>query len=335
MNGKKLAQKLRSEDLLLIQKENNDYWVSNTYFAVKLNNYDFNDFMSKYNSYKSTESIRELPEKGQVLDFNYGSFEIKDKTPVTNVINGLNNLKSAVLTNIIIKNDKTYSRLYQVNNEIGFIENDYNWLLDIASYKETLAEKLLSPLVFKNAAGEINMIIMPLRTEKEIFDNELNKLEYQAKNEKIEKENIPVENENKTKIKRNLDRLQCKKWNKKSEKEEVKELEPEKEIIIKRNGKYYLYGVELSRTLAKKYKNNNKFKVITKDKKQKDNNKKTAVCTENEESQFAILSKNELDKIKNINFKKDRIRYNNNKNHHYIVKFNSNSDFNNAKRQVS
>ena len=138
MNGKKLAQKLRTEDLLLIQKENSDYWVSNTYFAVKLNNYDFNDFMSKYNSYKSTESIRELPEENQVLNFNYGSFEIKDKTPVTNVVKGLNSLKKAVLTNIIIKNDKTYSRLYQVNNEIGFIENEYNWLLDIVSYKKIL-----------------------------------------------------------------------------------------------------------------------------------------------------------------------------------------------------
>lgn len=278
MNGKKLAQKLRTEDKLLIERVNNDYWISNTYFAVKLNSYDFEDFKSKYNSYKSTETIRELPEEGQTLDYSNSYFNVTDETPISNVIGGLNKLKDTIFTDLIVKNEDTFLRVYQVNNDTGFIDNKYNWLLELVSYQKVFTEELLRPVIFKNAAGEINLLIMPLRQENDVFKEELNKLNINGQKEVIE-ENI--------KLKRKLENSNIEKWIKQEEKPEHKTdiCTPEEEKPEPVN--------------VKNSKNDDKPEPKEKEETKDNEKKKTAVAVEDKkESKFALLTEEEVKKAK-------------------------------------
>lgn len=277
MNGKKLAQKLRTEDKLLIERVNNDYWISNTYFAVKLNNYDFEDFKSKYNSYKSTETIRELPEEGQTLDYSNNYFNVTDETPISNVIGGLNKLKDTIFTDLIVKNEDTFLRVYQVNNDTGFIDNKYNWLLELVSYQKVFTEELLRPVIFKNAAGEINLLIMPLRQENDVFKEELNKLNINGQKEVIEED---------IKLKRKLENSNIKEWVKEEKvkpghKTEVEKPKEKPEPVNVKNSE-----------------NDNKPEPKEKQKTEDKDKKKTAVAVKKkEEGKFAILNEDELDKV--------------------------------------
>jgi hypothetical protein len=287
MNGNKLAQKLRTEDTLLIEKTENYYWISNTYFAVRLNNYDFNNFISKYNSYKSTESFRELPETGQVLDYKLNDYEIKEKTPVSNVINFLSNLKETIITNINIQSGSQLMRVYQVNNEIGYLDNNYNWLLEETDNKQVFAEGLLKPVVFKNKNEEINLLIMPLRGQGgNSLEEELSKLNI----------NYTKNNNNKT-LNRYYKNLKSNKWIKQNEFIHKTNLEKDKKL-------------EKPLQSVKKYEFDDKPETQTKEEKDNKENKKTAVVVEDseEKGRFAILNEDELSKAKIL--KKEKLGIN-------------------------
>lgn len=342
MNGKKLAQKLRTEDNLLIEKVGeSDYWVSNTYFAVKLNNYTFEDFKDKYNSYKTTESIRKELKEGKTLSYRNGIFSMEENTPISNLLAGIQNLKPLTLTNLFISNGEPLSRIYKVNGSIGYFSIDHNWLLDKVSYENIFSEDELSSIVFKNASKEINLLIMPMRSEEDIVMKEIKKLKVEVEPEKLDNKEIKEDNSKKVKeevnagLTRGMETLKHKKYFKQKEKKEVKpkrENKESKKIVYKRGNKYYLYGVELSRTIVKYCKNNkNEFKIVSEydNDNNKDNSKKTSVCTEDNFPIFAILSENELKKLKGVNFKKERIDY---LNRLYVVKFIDKEDFEKAKK---
>ena len=337
MNGKKLAQRLRTEDTLLIEKvEKNDYWLSNTYFAVKLNNYDFTDFKDKYNSYKTTESIRKEITEGKTLSYRNGCFNVEDNTPISNVLGEIKELKELTLTNLVIKKEEVLSRIYKVDNEIGYFSLEHNWLLDTVSYENIYSKDTLNPLIFKNANNEINLLIMPMRSEEDIVINEIEKLNINIKSENIETEknnqNQEIKEEINTGLKRNSEDLKYKKWVKRKNKKvksKNKDNKNSKKIIYKRKNKYYLYGVELSRTMVKYCKNNDEFKIVSEYDNDKKSSQKTAVCTEDDIPVFGILSENEIKKLKNIDYKKERIDY---LKRLYLIRFKNEKDFERAKK---
>ena len=56
-----LAQKFRTVDNLLVyRREEDEYWVTDQYIAVRLFRGDYMDFKAKYNGYKTTTSIPEI-----------------------------------------------------------------------------------------------------------------------------------------------------------------------------------------------------------------------------------------------------------------------------------
>ena len=58
MNPRELAQRYRTDDNLLVyRREEDEYWVSDTYVAFRLEGIDYRDFRDKYNGYKTTTSI--------------------------------------------------------------------------------------------------------------------------------------------------------------------------------------------------------------------------------------------------------------------------------------
>ena len=67
IKGKKLAQSFRKEDRLIVRKEKNCFWITDTYILIKLSIKEGKKFLMKWNSYKTTKDLPHL-EKGKAYE---------------------------------------------------------------------------------------------------------------------------------------------------------------------------------------------------------------------------------------------------------------------------
>ena len=167
INGKKLAKVLRKSRQLIIEKRDNYYYVSDTYMLVRLNKDIFEDFFSKYNSYKSTSNI---PFKIEgTISATRGNEFTSSKSSLDTVIETVKEAdKYAEITEFTRDIGSEEVRIFKVGNEIGIFNKKYELLLDQGDgYKS----KGIKNPIFILSNNEVQAIIMPVRNrDKSIKD---------------------------------------------------------------------------------------------------------------------------------------------------------------------
>ena len=167
INGKKLAKVLRKSRQLIIEKRDNYYYVSDTYMLVRLNKDIFEDFFSKYNSYKSTSNI---PFKIEgTISATRGNEFTSSKSSLDTVIETVKEAdKYAEITEFTRDIGSEEVRIFKVGNEIGIFNKKYELLLDQGDgYKS----KGIKNPIFILCNNEVQAIIMPVRNrDKSIKD---------------------------------------------------------------------------------------------------------------------------------------------------------------------
>ena len=167
INGKKLAKVLRKSRQLIIEKRDDCYYVSDTYMLVKLNNNEFEDFFSKYNSYKSTSNIPFEIES--TVSVTRGNDFSKSKSKLDTVIDTVKEAdKHVEITEFTRDIGSEEVRIFKVNNEIGIFNKKYEFLLDQG---EEYKSKGIKNPIFILKDHEVQAIIMPVRNrDKSIKD---------------------------------------------------------------------------------------------------------------------------------------------------------------------
>lgn len=165
ISGKKLAQVVRTSRKLFIEKTEDFYQVTDTYILVKLNTEEFQEFFSKYNSYKTTANIPfELPNH-QVFSSKRNEDFTEDQLNFNVVLEQAESAEEVELTEFY-KND---ARLYKLGDKLSMFNKKYEFLLDKGDTLKAQAKK--KPL-FILADDEVKAAIMPIRTTKDEPDLE-------------------------------------------------------------------------------------------------------------------------------------------------------------------
>jgi hypothetical protein len=160
LDGAKIASLVRpSSNLIIVPLENAKYAISDTYIMIIMDEIEFNNFYSKYNSFKSTTNIP--------LNFVGAISKSGDKFESTNVnaLRIIDKVKDAEgeveITPLYLKRDeKKEARIYKVKNMLAIFLRKYEFLLDLGdTYK---AAGKIDPL-FICHGEEVKAIIMPVR----------------------------------------------------------------------------------------------------------------------------------------------------------------------------
>ena len=178
IKGKKLAQSFRKEDRLIVRKEKNCFWITDTYILIKLSIKEGKKFLMKWNSYKTTKNLPHLKEdKAYEIKPRREGF-IEDSNLIPPLINaGYSNMKEVKITDIIYISDKKLYRVYQYDkNKQGIFNHKYSWIIDNLEYKKAEVEGPNKAVIFKDREDKITGMIMPIRTEKEDYLKELKKV---------------------------------------------------------------------------------------------------------------------------------------------------------------
>ena len=174
MDGKKLAQLFRKSNRMIIKRDKDCFWVTDTYALVRMDNMLASDFIAKWNSYKSTDNIP-LLEDGDIYDISYsGSRFIKKKDPIGKVLKAatVDDLKDITLTGLSKIVDGEPKRIFKSGESLGLIDNKYLFIIDGKSIK---TKGKLSPLVLFDDNENTIGLIMPVRS-KEAIKEELKSL---------------------------------------------------------------------------------------------------------------------------------------------------------------
>jgi len=160
IDGAKIASLVRSSSNLIIAPlENAKYVISDTYIMVIMNEEEFTEFFSKYNSFKSTANIP-LHFSGAISKFG-DKFESTD----VNVLRIIDKAEAASeeveITPFYLKRDKKKeARIYKVKDMLAIFLRKHEFLLELGdTYK---AAGKIDPL-FVCQSDEVKAIIMPVR----------------------------------------------------------------------------------------------------------------------------------------------------------------------------
>jgi len=160
IDGAKIASLVRkSTNLIIAPLENAKYVISDTYIMLIMDEIEFTDFISKYNSYKSTTTIP--------LNFVGANSKSGDEFESTdvNVLRIIDKVKDAEaeveMTPFYLKRDrKKEARIYKVKNMLAIFLRKYEFLLELGdTYK---AAGKIDPL-FVCQEDQPRAIIMPVR----------------------------------------------------------------------------------------------------------------------------------------------------------------------------
>ena len=160
IDGAKIASLVRpSTNLIIAPLENAKYVISDTYIMVIMDEIEFTDFYSKYNSFKSTTNIP-LNFVGAISKSG-DEFESTDVN-VLRIIDKVKDAEAEVeITPFYLKRDrKKEARIYKVKNMLAIFLRKYEFLLELGdTYK---AAGKIDPL-FVCQDNEVKAIIMPVR----------------------------------------------------------------------------------------------------------------------------------------------------------------------------
>ena len=160
IDGAKIASLVRkSTNLIITPLENAKYVVTDKYIMLLMNEKEFTNFFSKYNSFKSTANIP--------LHFTGAISKAEDEFESTdiNALKIINKVKDAEpdveLTPFYLKRDnKKEARIYKVKDELGIFLRKYESLLELGdTYKA--AGKIYPFFICQD--DEVKAIIMPVR----------------------------------------------------------------------------------------------------------------------------------------------------------------------------
>lgn len=160
IDGAKIASLVRpSSNLIIVPLDNAKYVISDTYIMVIMDEEEFTEFFSKYNSFKSTANIP-LNFVGAVSKTG-DKFESSD----VNVLRIIDKVEAASeeveITPFYLKRDnKKEARIYKVKDMLAIFLRKYEFLLELGdTYK---AAGKIDPLCICQD-GEVKAIIMPVR----------------------------------------------------------------------------------------------------------------------------------------------------------------------------
>lgn len=160
IDGAKIASLVRkSTNLIIAPLENAKYAISDTYIMLVMDEEEFTDFFSKYNSYKSTTTIP--------LNFVGAISKSGDKFESTevNALRIIDKVEAASeeveITPFYLKRDnKKEARIYRVKNMLAIFLRKYEFLLELGDTYKAAAK--IGPL-FVCQGDEVKSIIMPVR----------------------------------------------------------------------------------------------------------------------------------------------------------------------------
>ena len=160
IDGAKIASLVRpSSNLIIVPLDNAKYVISDTYIMVIMDEEEFTEFFSKYNSFKSTANIP-LNFVGAVSKTG-DKFESSD----VNVLRIIDKVEAASeeveITPFYLKRDKKKeARIYKVKNMLAIFLRKYDFLLELGTQYKAAGK--IDPL-FICQDDEVKAIIMPVR----------------------------------------------------------------------------------------------------------------------------------------------------------------------------
>ena len=160
IDGAKIASLVRpSNNIIIAPLENAKYVISDTYIIVIMDEIEFTDFYSKYNSFKSTANIP-LNFVGAISKTG-DKFESSDVNALR-IIDKVKDAEAEVeITPFYLKRDqKKEARIYKVKDMLAIFLRKYDFLLKLGdTYK---AAGKIDPLFVCQDDG-VKAIIMPVR----------------------------------------------------------------------------------------------------------------------------------------------------------------------------
>jgi len=158
--SKKLAQDFNTDRNSVIEKVDEEtFWVSNTYTAVKLHLYDFVEFREKWNNYKSTKDI---PKEFKVIKISNGELTKHEEPVMETVISGNLSYKLKITEEVIAKVGKLGVRKL-VSHDIGtvYMGQEYEYIITEFEGCDLYTAKQLKPIHIL-LDGHLKAMIMPV-----------------------------------------------------------------------------------------------------------------------------------------------------------------------------
>jgi hypothetical protein len=160
IDGAKIASLVRpSSNLIIAPLENAKYVISDTYILLVMNEKEFTEFFSKYNSFKSTANIP--------LNFVGAISKTGDRFESTdvNVLRIIDKVEAASeeveISPFYLKRDsKKEARIYKIKNMLAIFLRKYDFLLELGTQYKAAGK--IDPL-FICEDDEVQAIIMPVR----------------------------------------------------------------------------------------------------------------------------------------------------------------------------
>jgi hypothetical protein len=161
MKIKKAIKELKKDNVHCWRKEENTYWVTNTYFIVKMDQDQFNLFKSKFSSLKRNPYIPDL-EVGEKLS-TYDKSLMNNTPNIESLFEGLEDFRSAEVSSFVFNSE---FRLYYNENFVGLMQENYYQIFNDHSCKVRDAESPYSIIAFYNKNDELAGMAMPVRRDE-------------------------------------------------------------------------------------------------------------------------------------------------------------------------
>ena len=176
---KKVASYFRNVERLIVKKDGQDnYWVTDTYLLLVLNEEEFKQLKEKYNSYKNNINIPNNKDNFTIVDKQ----KLENKSFVLNFRPNRRKEKVAVATNLIFKSKDKKIRLISYEDEVIAVNNKYYKFIEDIEGLSFYSESKFNGLNCYNDKEQLKAIIMPIRlnnlnNDKERLINDLKKFE--------------------------------------------------------------------------------------------------------------------------------------------------------------
>lgn len=170
LKPKKIAQMFNSngDDLIIWRKEEDVYWVTDTYSIVKFNQQQYQNFRFKWSSYKTKPYIPDLEVEKEIethgIDFDEGNYKIQ--TIIT---------ENSDIDLEISKLSFNGNRVTMAD-DINLVSEEYVEVYDLEFNKCKTYKGLNTPIHVYNYDNEQIAVVMPIRIKKEKFIQEINKI---------------------------------------------------------------------------------------------------------------------------------------------------------------
>ena len=171
VKGKKIAKIFRTSKALLIKREGEDFWVSDTYLLLRLSGREANNFLSKYNGYRTTEDIPPL-KPGQTYKKDSEKSRIIEEDPIGVIISDYEgkDLITASLSNFCYKYKNRDCRMYRFGRQVGLFADRYSFVIDDIDSVTLACDGVNEPLVVKSE-GKIVGLVMPVRQSDDLVSD--------------------------------------------------------------------------------------------------------------------------------------------------------------------